>query len=99
MFSSIPITKSPIILSKFFNRNGLLGDKESGIAIPIINKNDGNIKSAIVSPFQLGCFSHQGRLSIKLSTMHMPTIVKPRKTSSDSNLCFCFGYEIGDNED
>lgn len=92
-FRRTPMANSPIILSKLRTRNGLLELKDKGTAIPMINRNDGKMKSASVSPFHSGCSSHHGP-SIKSSTISIPTIVSPRRTSSDNSLCFGCGLIV-----
>lgn len=65
--------------NKFFNRNFLVLVKAKGTAIPIQNKNDGNIKSANVKPFHAGCYNHHGPYC-KSSTISMPTINETKYT-------------------
>lgn len=67
------------------NPNGLFFVKAIGIAIPIMNKNDGKIKSAGVTPFHYAWSRYQGGDG-ELSTRIIPTIVSPRRISRDVNL-------------
>ena len=50
-FKNTPIKKRANILMIFFILTGLFFVVASGIAIPIMNRKEGNIRSAGVSPF------------------------------------------------
>ena len=92
-FSSIrfitnPIAKSPSILRTVLSEKGLFLERAKGTAIPIMKTNEGNTKSAGLSPSQEGCFIHQGASFPLQSTIIIPIIVRPRKMSNEFNLCF-----------
>lgn len=50
-YKNMPINNKPIILIMCFGLNGFFYVTAKGIATPIINKKEGKIKSAGVSPF------------------------------------------------
>ena len=71
----------------FFNRRGFDFVIDSGIAMPIMNRKDGKIRSAGVKPCHGAWSSHQGGCGPELSTKIIPTIVNPLYTSNESNRC------------
>lgn len=67
---------------------GLLFDIAKGTARPMINTNEGKIKSAGDKPFQFTCLMNQGASGPLQSTIIMPIIVSPLKISKELSLCF-----------
>ena len=86
-FIASPIAKSPSILRTVLSEKGLVLERAKGTAIPIMKTNEGNTKSAGLSPSQAGCFIHQGGLGPLQSTIIIPIIVRPRKMSNEFSLC------------
>jgi hypothetical protein len=76
-FKKTPIKKSAAILKTFLKETGFFWVVDNGIAIPIMNRNEGKIRSAGVRPFHAAWSKNHGGYGPELSTKIIPIIVSP----------------------
>ena len=86
------MAKSARIRTTFLMEKGLEGLMESGTAMPMMKRKEGNMRSAGVSPFHSAWSKNQGGEGPWLSTRIMPSMVSPRSTSSEFSLCLTVGF-------
>lgn len=90
-FKNTPIKNNAAILMTFLTETGFLGVVDKGMAMPMMKRKDGKMRSAGVSPFHEAWSKNHGGYGPELSTKIIPTIVSPRYTSNESSLTVCWG--------